>query len=79
MIALEEYIDPTLLILSADHVIKDLTKFVSKIYDGLKYDQGRLVTFGIIPDYPETGYGYIEAEKSLDAEKSYGRKYNSIY
>ncbi len=73
ILALESYEDPNLLILSADHNIKDTKKFVEKIYDGLKYSEnGRLVTFGVIPDCPETGYGYIEAEKALRIDSIYG-------
>ena len=65
--ALEKYENPNLLILSADHNIKDTKKFVERIYEGLIYsEKGRLVTFGVVPDSSETGYGYIEAEKSLN-------------
>tara|TARA_Y100000589_G_scaffold331782_1_gene387007 strand:- start:3078 stop:4523 length:1446 start_codon:yes stop_codon:yes gene_type:complete len=73
IIALEKYEDANLLILSSDHKINNTQKFVERIYDGLKYaNKGRLVTFGVIPDYPETGYGYIEAEKSLNTDHNYG-------
>ncbi len=73
ILALEEYENPNLLILSADHNIKDTKKFVERIYDGLIYsEKGRLVTFGVIPDSPETGYGYIEAEKPLNINDSKG-------
>ena len=67
ILSLQEYENPNLLILSADHKIKDTKKFVERIYDGLIYSEGgRLVTFGVVPNCPETGYGYIEAEKSLN-------------
>tara|TARA_Y100000589_G_scaffold329678_1_gene376945 strand:+ start:197 stop:1636 length:1440 start_codon:yes stop_codon:yes gene_type:complete len=73
ILALEEYENPDLLILSADHNIKDTKKFIKKIYDGLKYsDEGKLVTFGVIPDCPETGYGYIEAENPLIIDEDKG-------
>ena len=73
ILALEEYENPHLLILSADHNIYDTKQFVKRIHDGLIYsEKGRLVTFGVIPDYPETGYGYIEAEKSLNVNDIYG-------
>lgn len=53
--------DPVMLILAADHVIKDVKKFHSAIHQGyLAAAEGSLVTFGIIPTHPETGYGYIE-------------------
>ncbi len=52
-----------LLILSADHIIKDLSIFEKVINIGCQYAQDdNLVTFGVIPTHPETGYGYIESE-----------------
>ena len=65
-LALKKYKNPHLLVLSADHYIEYTDKFVKQINHGLKYsDLGKLVTFGVVPNYPETGYGYIEAEKPL--------------
>jgi len=56
--------DPILLVLPADHVIGDKPGFHEAIAKGRKLAKdGRLVTFGIVPDSPETGYGYIRAEK----------------
>ena len=56
-----------LLILSADHVIGIEEKFIKAIKAGIKYaSQGRLITFGIIPSSPETGYGYIRSHEPLD-------------
>ena len=50
----------TLLVLPADHVIHDTEAFAQAVAVGLKQaKQGKLVTFGIIPTAPETGYGYI--------------------
>ena len=73
ILALEGYENPNLLILSADHNIKDTKRFVERIYNGLAYsEKGRLVTFGVIPNCPETGYGYIEAERSLNINDIYG-------
>tara|TARA_A100000164_G_C21887743_1_gene763664 strand:+ start:250 stop:1737 length:1488 start_codon:yes stop_codon:yes gene_type:complete len=73
ILALDEYENPNLLILSADHNIKNTKKFIKKIHDGLKYsEEGRLVTFGVIPDFPETGYGYIESEKPLNVDNNLG-------
>ena len=58
--------DPFLLILSADHQIKDKDEFKRKIKEGIIIaNEGRIVTFGIIPDKPETGYGYIETERKV--------------
>lgn len=53
--------DPLLLVLAADHVVKDESAFcqaVSQAIDAANANQ--LVTFGIVPDHPETGYGYIK-------------------
>jgi len=53
--------DPILLVLPADHVIRDAAAFRAAIAVGLKVaQQGKLVTFGVVPNKPETGYGYIK-------------------
>mgnify|MGYP000309446136 FL=1 len=61
--------DCTLLILSADHYIKDIKAFHNaiKIAESIA-EGGKLVTFGVLPTKPETGYGYIEANLSEEAE-----------
>ena len=54
--------DPLLLVLAADHVIRDASHFREVVEAGRRpAEEGRLVTFGIVPTAPETGYGYIEA------------------
>lgn len=54
-----------LLVLAADHLITDQTAFAEAVAKaGELAVDGKLVTFGIKPDAPETGYGYIEAEGS---------------
>ncbi len=59
--------DPVLLVLPADHVIRDIEGFHSAIgrAHGLA-EGGRLVTFGVLPTAPETGYGYIRADELRD-------------
>jgi mannose-1-phosphate guanylyltransferase len=53
--------DPVLLVLAADHFIHDVRGFRATIETGLPLaEAGRLVTFGIVPDRAETGYGYIK-------------------
>ena len=53
--------DAKMLVLSADHLIDDHGLFDKTVAFASKLaDEGRLVTFGIQPDRPETGYGYIE-------------------
>jgi len=52
--------DPVLLILPADHVIRDVKAFQAAVAAGRKQaEAGKLVTFGVVPTKPETGYGYI--------------------
>jgi mannose-1-phosphate guanylyltransferase len=52
--------DPILLVLAADHVIRDAAAFRSAVQHAQPYaEQGKLVTFGIVPTHAETGYGYI--------------------
>ncbi len=61
--------DDVLLILPADHAISNVPVFqkaVKKAND--LAEKGFLVTFGIVPNAPETGYGYIKAGTSLDEE-----------
>ncbi|MFZ9271363.1 MAG: mannose-1-phosphate guanylyltransferase/mannose-6-phosphate isomerase [Prochlorococcaceae cyanobacterium] len=54
--------DPLLLVLAADHVIQDAARFRATVEAGYQAaEAGQLVTFGIVPTAPETGYGYIEA------------------
>ena len=61
--------DPTLLVLSSDHKIDNETAFRKVIEDGLILsDKGRLVTFGIVPYGPETGFGYIKSFQELSEE-----------
>ena len=53
--------DPELLVLPADHVIRDVPAFQKAVRTALPaVQQGKLVTFGIVPSAPETGYGYIQ-------------------
>jgi mannose-1-phosphate guanylyltransferase/mannose-1-phosphate guanylyltransferase/mannose-6-phosphate isomerase len=52
--------DPILLVLAADHAIKDIPAFEASIRAGQPAaEAGKLVTFGIVPTAAETGYGYI--------------------
>ncbi len=54
--------DPVLLVMPADHVITGAAAFRRVLSAGAALaTQGAVVTFGIAPDAPETGYGYIEA------------------
>jgi len=69
---IEDNDDPVLLVLPADHVIRDKEAFHTAIAEGKRAAvDGKLVTFGIVPDAPETGYGYIKAAKEHIAENTY--------
>ncbi|MCG8640877.1 MAG: mannose-1-phosphate guanylyltransferase/mannose-6-phosphate isomerase [Desulfobacterales bacterium] len=66
--AMETGSDPILLVLPADHVIEDPSKFQQVVEQGAALaGQDLLITFGIVPDGPETGYGYIKKGESLDS------------
>ena len=61
--------DAVLLILAADHSIQDENQFHKVLevgYDAAKKE--RLVTFGIIPTSPETGFGYIESDEIISEQ-----------
>jgi mannose-1-phosphate guanylyltransferase/mannose-6-phosphate isomerase len=65
--------DPELLVLPADHVIKDVAAFQKAVRIALPaVQQGKLVTFGIVPSAPETGYGYIQRGEAGSADGSSG-------
>ena len=66
LIAVSNGDDPLLMVLPADHVIKDVVCFQAAIKAGVDLaEKGHLLTFGVVPDSPETGYGYIKTGKSL--------------
>lgn len=59
--------NPFLLVLSSDHIISNKDNLIKVLKVAIDYaDQGRLVTFGVKPDYPETGYGYIESSSNFN-------------
>lgn len=59
--------NPILLVLPADHHINDIKRFHQSVALGTHLAQeGYLVTFGIVPTSPETGYGYIQKGAALD-------------
>ena len=68
--AVQQGADPLLLVLPSDHLFGNPQAFIEAIElaksEALK---GALVTFGVVPDYPETGYGYIRASGSFACGK----------
>ena len=58
--------DPLLLVLAADHVIQDEAAFREAVIRAIPLaEAGKLVTFGIVPSEPHTGYGYIKRGKDI--------------
>lgn len=56
--------DPLLLVLPSDHVVRDAAAFQAAVRAAMPAaEAGMLVTFGIVPTAPETGFGYIQAER----------------
>ncbi|MFC3153294.1 mannose-1-phosphate guanylyltransferase/mannose-6-phosphate isomerase [Litoribrevibacter euphylliae] len=59
--------DQLMLVLAADHLIEDRDAFTKSVNSAVEYaKQGSLVTFGIVPNQPETGYGYIKRGKACE-------------
>jgi mannose-1-phosphate guanylyltransferase len=66
--ATAQHADPVLLVLAADHVIADKAAFHLAIKQGMDLaSDDQLVTFGIVPGYAETGYGYIKKGNAIDS------------
>jgi mannose-1-phosphate guanylyltransferase/mannose-6-phosphate isomerase len=73
--ALEESDDAILVILAADHVIEDTSGFQSALEQAVEAAKGdALVTFGIVPTGPETGFGYIQAGDASSFTKNTNTK-----
>ncbi|MGH1472179.1 MAG: mannose-1-phosphate guanylyltransferase/mannose-6-phosphate isomerase [Cellvibrionaceae bacterium] len=65
MLANEIDPDAKLLVLAADHLIQNVEAFHAAVISAAACaDQGNLVTFGVVPTRPETGYGYINTDKN---------------
>jgi mannose-1-phosphate guanylyltransferase/mannose-1-phosphate guanylyltransferase/mannose-6-phosphate isomerase len=68
--------DPTLIVLPADHYIGDMENFKKSIKTGYEAAEKDLViTFGIVPTSPETGYGYIKKGKQVSQKVSMVEKF----
>jgi mannose-1-phosphate guanylyltransferase / mannose-6-phosphate isomerase len=66
LVALQAGGGPVLVVMPADHIITDADAFRSAVTHGAAHaEAGKFVTFGIRPDRPETGYGYIRRGKVL--------------
>jgi mannose-1-phosphate guanylyltransferase/mannose-6-phosphate isomerase len=63
--------DDLLLVLPADHVILDVAAYHRALAQArLQAEQGKLVTFGVVPRHPETGYGYIRRGGSVTEDEA---------
>ncbi len=63
---LNSHRDAVLCVFPADHVIGDMKHFHDRLRAAIRLaDQGYIVTFGITPHYPETGYGYVEGNRAV--------------
>ncbi|MDR7119380.1 mannose-1-phosphate guanylyltransferase/mannose-6-phosphate isomerase [Rheinheimera soli] len=74
-IARQQGEDPLLLVLAADHLIQNVAAFHTAVTQATALaEQGKLVTFGVVPAHAETGYGYIrrgEVAADLLGESAY--------
>ncbi len=78
--ALELEKNPTLLVLSSDHLIQDNHNFLRSINSAINLvKKGRLVTFGVSPTYPETAYGYIQSKNPLDIKTLNGEEISKFF
>lgn len=81
LLALKNEDDPVMLVLPADHVIQNEEAFHKAVISAEKLAKaGKLVTFGVTPTEPNTGYGYIQTGKSINTDafeiKSFKEKPN---
>ncbi|WP_338355667.1 mannose-1-phosphate guanylyltransferase/mannose-6-phosphate isomerase [uncultured Marinobacter sp.] len=67
--AVKEGQDPALLVLAADHLIKDVNVFQEQVLKALPLaEAGKLITFGVVPCHAETGYGYIHRGQAVNED-----------
>lgn len=63
--------DAVLLVMPADHVIPDVASFHQAVQEGIQQAiNGAMVTFGVQPDRPETGYGYMRVGETLQSSRA---------
>ncbi|NQV83839.1 MAG: mannose-1-phosphate guanylyltransferase/mannose-6-phosphate isomerase [Rhodospirillales bacterium] len=67
LILLNQDPDAVMLLAPSDHAIGNAEAFAAAVATGLgAAAQGKLVTFGVVPDHPATGYGYIQKGDAID-------------
>ena len=63
--------DALMLVMPADHIISDVKSFHQSVDEGVALAlENKLVTFGILPDHPETGFGYIKMGSQIQNSES---------
>lgn len=69
--------DPVLLVMPADHTIRQESAFRARVADGFRLAEreGVVITFGIVPSKAETGYGYIRQGRALEVEGLIGHAF----
>ena len=73
--ALEDNEKSNLLVLSSDHIISNKDQFLGAIESGLSHSsEGEIVLFGVVPNRPEIGYGYIKVDKKPNLENYESKK-----
>jgi len=70
---LTKYDDAMMIVLPSDHLIKQKTLFLKTLRNACQVaeENSNLVTIGITPDYPETGYGYIRYDEAVSVGQAY--------
>jgi mannose-1-phosphate guanylyltransferase/mannose-6-phosphate isomerase len=64
--------DAMMVVMPADHVMTEPQQFITAVEQGSdNAEQGALVTFGIVPESPETGYGYIKRDAQIGSSAAY--------
>jgi mannose-1-phosphate guanylyltransferase/mannose-6-phosphate isomerase len=64
--------DAMMVVMPADHVMTEPQQFVAAVKQGgVNAEQGALVTFGIVPESPETGYGYIKRDAEISGTSAF--------
>ena len=68
----EEDPESMMVVMPADHVIRDGEAFVEAVAQGCpRAGEGSLVTFGVVPDTAETGYGYIRRDSEVAGDNAW--------
>lgn len=71
LVAAQDGADPVLLVMPADQIVTNVAAFQAAMAEGFKQaKQGALVTFGIVPDRAETGYGYLRTGEVREGSAS---------